>query len=238
MKVRLHSTNEASSRPALLLPQIQAVFLVVAPCPRGASLVSVRRRTSTTGCWSAFRSCVANGRAAVFLLKSALVARSLDCRVGLTNNDGMRRTLTAVGLSLVIPLGSLSVPLVHAHPDELRSDHHHANEIHAHLGGHASFHASHDSVASDNVASDSVASDGVASTGATLDDHDAERTVSLQLFVAVAQASFDVPAAVVTDWFVNSPAEAAAHHPVRVVHGHDPPFVASTGSRAPPAFPS
>ena len=140
----------------------------------------------------------------------------------------MRRTLTAVGLSLVIPLGSLSVPLVHAHPDELGSDHHHANEIHAHLGGHASFHTPHDN----------VASDGVAPTGTRLDDHDAERTVSLQLFVAVAQASFDVPAAVATDWFVNSSAEAAAHHPVRVVHGHDPPFVASTGSRGPPAFPS
>ena len=138
----------------------------------------------------------------------------------------MRWTLTAIGLSRAIPLGSLSAPLVHAHPDELSSDHHHANEIHAHVGGHPSFHASHDG----------VASDGVASTGTTLNDHDAERTISLQLFVAVAQASFDVPAAVVTDWFVNSPAESAAHLPLRVVYGHDPPFVASTGSRAPPAF--
>ncbi len=50
VKVRLHSTSDASSRPALLLRQIQAVFSVVAPCPRGASLVSVRRRTCTTGC--------------------------------------------------------------------------------------------------------------------------------------------------------------------------------------------
>ena len=161
-------------------------------------------------------------------MTSALVARWLDCRVGLTNNGSMRRTLTAVGLSLAILLGSLSVPLVHAHPDEFNSDHHYANEIHAHVGGHASFHASHDRVASDSVAS----------AGTRLDDHDAERTVSLQLFVAVAQASFDVPAAAVTDWFVNFPAEAAAHHPLRVVHGHDPPFIASTGSRAPPAFPS
>ena len=51
VKVRLHSTSERSSRPALLLHQIQAVFLVVAPCPRGASLVSVRHRTFTTGCY-------------------------------------------------------------------------------------------------------------------------------------------------------------------------------------------
>ena len=137
----------------------------------------------------------------------------------------MRRTLTAVGLSLAIPLGSLSLPLVHAHPDGPSSDHHHANAIHAHVGGHASH---------DGVASGSVTSDGLASDGTRLNGHDAERTVSLQLFVAVAPASFDVPAAVITDGFVSFPAEAAAHHPLRVVHGHDPPLIASTGSRAPP----
>ena len=36
---------------ALLLLQILPVFSVVAPCRRGASLVSVRRPTFTTGCW-------------------------------------------------------------------------------------------------------------------------------------------------------------------------------------------
>jgi hypothetical protein len=36
---------------ALLLPQILPVFSVVAPCQRGASPVSVRRRHFTTGCW-------------------------------------------------------------------------------------------------------------------------------------------------------------------------------------------
>jgi hypothetical protein len=34
----------------LLLPQILPVFLVVTPCQPGASLVSVRRGTSTTNC--------------------------------------------------------------------------------------------------------------------------------------------------------------------------------------------
>ena len=47
VKVRLHSTSDPSSWPTLLLRQIQAVFSVVAPCPRGASLVSVQRRTFT-----------------------------------------------------------------------------------------------------------------------------------------------------------------------------------------------
>jgi hypothetical protein len=35
---------------ALLLAQILPVFSVVAPCRRGASPVSVRRQTFTTGC--------------------------------------------------------------------------------------------------------------------------------------------------------------------------------------------
>ena len=149
----------------------------------------------------------------------------------------MRRTLTAVGLLLAIPLGSLNAPLVHAHPGESGTDHHHTREIHAHVGGHPSAHAVDHGVAHDGVAHKGVTSDGVAPQGAGLDDHVAERAISLQLFVAVPQASFDVPAAVLTIWRVSAPAEAAAHHPLRVVHGHDPPLIASTGSRAPP-FPS
>jgi hypothetical protein len=50
VKVWLHSTADASSGAALLLAQILPVFSVVAPCPRGASPVSVRRQTFTTGC--------------------------------------------------------------------------------------------------------------------------------------------------------------------------------------------
>src|SRR5438034_7650997 len=63
VNVWLHSTSDASpSHPnaaaalgapapaALLLLQILPVFSVVAPCRRGASLVSVRRQTFTTGC--------------------------------------------------------------------------------------------------------------------------------------------------------------------------------------------
>src|SRR5439155_18452256 len=41
---------------ALLLLQILAVFSVVAPCPRGASPVSVRRQTFTPGCSGASRN--------------------------------------------------------------------------------------------------------------------------------------------------------------------------------------
>jgi hypothetical protein len=50
VKVWLHSTGDASPLTALLLRQILPVFSVVAPCQRGASPVSVRRKTFTTGC--------------------------------------------------------------------------------------------------------------------------------------------------------------------------------------------
>ncbi len=132
------------------------------------------------------------------------------------------RTLTAVWLSVAIPLGALSAPLVHAHLDELDTDHHRAHEIHAHVTGHASLPTTLPTT----------------TAGPRLDDHDAERAVSLQLFVAVAQASFDVPAAVVASSQLATPAEAPARHSLRIVHGHDPPFISSLGSRAPPAFPS
>jgi hypothetical protein len=50
VRVWLHSTGDASPPAALLLAQILPVFSVVAPCRRGASPVSVRRQTLTTGC--------------------------------------------------------------------------------------------------------------------------------------------------------------------------------------------
>jgi hypothetical protein len=50
VKAPLHSTGAASRLPALLLPQIHAVFSVVAPGQPGAAPVSVRRGTFTTGC--------------------------------------------------------------------------------------------------------------------------------------------------------------------------------------------
>ena len=43
VNVRLHSTSDASSRPALLLPHIQAVFSVVVPCPRGSGRGATRQ---------------------------------------------------------------------------------------------------------------------------------------------------------------------------------------------------
>ena len=48
--VQLHSAGDASPLTALLLPHIFPICSVVAPCHRGASPPSVRRRTLTKGC--------------------------------------------------------------------------------------------------------------------------------------------------------------------------------------------
>src|SRR6266571_439552 len=50
MKLQRHSAGDASPLTALLLPHIFPICSVVAPCQRGASPPSVRRRTFTTGC--------------------------------------------------------------------------------------------------------------------------------------------------------------------------------------------
>ena len=71
---------------------------------------------------------------------------------------------------------------------------------------------------------------------AALDDNDAERTVYLQLFVAVGVASFELPPAVVSSFDLSVPFAAAPRAQLHVVHGHDPPSGRSLSSRAPPAF--
>jgi len=49
VKVPLHSTDDASHLAALLLRRIFPIFSIVAPCQPGASSVSMRRGTFTTG---------------------------------------------------------------------------------------------------------------------------------------------------------------------------------------------
>jgi len=51
VKVPLHSSADASRPAALLLGRICPIFGLVAPGEPGASAVSVRRGTFTTGSW-------------------------------------------------------------------------------------------------------------------------------------------------------------------------------------------
>lgn len=131
------------------------------------------------------------------------------------------RTLTAVGLSVAIPLGALCAPLVHAHVDDQHADHHAANRVHAHLGGHDVDH--HVSLAGEL---------------AIEPDQDPEHITRLQVFVAVYAAAPSFLALPRARYTLPAPLESVMRRPPSVVHSHGPPSASSAGSRAPPVFPS
>jgi hypothetical protein len=121
-----------------------------------------------------------------------------------------------VALALAVPAAAVRAPFLHAHPDEHATDHHAAPAVHAHFSSHG--HTTRTS-------------------GPAIGDADHDRAVRLQLFVAVAAAAFAL-AATPSEYFVLPvPAITAAHRPVHVVHGHDPPALTSLSSRAPPRVP-
>ena len=127
----------------------------------------------------------------------------------------MLRKLIAVGLSATVQAAALGAPLVHAHLGAHESDHHQgAQTVHAHFSAHASSHHSE---------------------GRNLDDNDAERTVFLQLFIAVSAPLFHVTPALVAAFDLIVPVAAPPRDLLQVVHGHDPPLAGSGPSRAPPA---
>ena len=129
------------------------------------------------------------------------------------------RRLIAIGLSAAVHAAALSAPLVHAHVGGHESDPHHGRgALHAHLPGHPSHAASHPHRASPR----------------SLADNDAERTVYLQLFVAVGAASFELPPAVASSYELPVPIAPSPRDLLRVVHGLDPPAGRSLSSRAPP----
>jgi hypothetical protein len=141
---------------------------------------------------------------------------TLDWLGLVTNNDPVLRTLTALALAFVVPLGAVCTPLVHAHLDDHATEHHRVRStVHAHFDGHARKSVPHHHAA--------------------LGANETERTLYLQLFVAVAVASFQFTTAAAT-FELATPDETPAHRSVHVVHGHDPPIVATLPARAPPSF--
>jgi hypothetical protein len=132
------------------------------------------------------------------------------------------RALTGALLAAALPLAALCAPLVHAHIDDHHADHHDnhhdAPVVHSHFSGH------------------SDAAPPVHPDEARLGTHDDQLAISLQVFVAVGAASLHLPVAPPISVLLAAPVETAAHVPVDVVHGHDPPLRLSLPSRAPPAF--
>ena len=134
------------------------------------------------------------------------------------NNDAVVRRLAALGLAFAVPLGAICAPLVHAHlEDHGTTDHHRVRSaVHAHFEGHTGT--------------------SVPGHHSSLGPGGSERTIYLQLFVAVAVASFHLTAATAT-FELATPQEAPAHRSIHVVHSHDPPVLATLPARAPPSLP-
>jgi hypothetical protein len=122
------------------------------------------------------------------------------------------RQAIAVVLSLGLVAASVGAPFVHAHPDDHVTDHHEGQAVHAHWSGHA-----HHAV-----------------DGPALEAEDHDRAVSVNAFIAVAAASFSVPALTHLAFELPVPIERPAHRRIDVVRSHDPPASRLRSPRAPP----
>ncbi|MGH9240240.1 MAG: hypothetical protein ACRD3G_19520 [Vicinamibacterales bacterium] len=127
----------------------------------------------------------------------------------------MRKAL-AVALSIAVQTAALGAPLVHVHPDDHPTAHHGGVAVHTHWSGHT-----HSSAPPDTPAIDAA-------------DHD--RAVFTNTFVAVTTTAL-LKAAVTSPVFALPMAvEAPAHGRLDDTRSHDPPFIRSCSSRAPPFF--
>ena len=126
------------------------------------------------------------------------------------------RKIVALALVLALQGAGLSAPLVHAHPDEHDTDHHHGRQVHTHWAGHASSHAPSD--------------------GPSLDTADADRALFLHAFVALPRTLSSAPGVTLAAFVFPVPAERPAHRGIDVVRSHDPPPLRSRPARAPPTL--
>ncbi len=124
------------------------------------------------------------------------------------------RRLLAIALTLAVPAGTLWAPFLHAHTDE----DHHATSVHAHLGGHAHHHATHEG-----------------EHGPALHEREDERAIYLDALVALDPPPVAIVGTLTPVFQPAAPPERPAHVSVEVTHGHDPPLADSLDSRPPPA---
>jgi hypothetical protein len=134
-----------------------------------------------------------------------------------TNNGHIVRTVIALALSLAIPAGALTIPLAHAHPDDHATSHHSGGAAHTHWRGHAQSHRSQ--------------------AAAALRADDDDRAVFLNAFVAVASSTVRVPGITQGACPVVVPVEQPGYRAAEVTRSHDPPYIRTLSSRAPPALP-
>lgn len=133
----------------------------------------------------------------------------------LTNNvNVVARKAVAVLLLFAVQGAAVGAPLVHAHPEDRVTEHHHGRLVHTHWANH----------------SHPVRSPDIPTLAA--DDHD--RALFLNSFVGVAISVPSVHGVVHRFFELPLPTDLATHRPVEVVHTHDPPCLVSLSSRAPP----
>ncbi len=143
----------------------------------------------------------------------------LDSCARVANNPCVIRSVAAAALVILVPLGTLVAPFVHAHADDHHSSHHDGGRVHAHLAPHVPSAPSHH-------------------TDTSITEDDAEHALNVPLFVAVETVMFKVLLLVPARFALAAPAAPVLSSRPRVAHAHDPPVLGSLQTRAPPAFPS
>lgn len=127
------------------------------------------------------------------------------------------RKAVAVLLLFAVEGAAVGAPLVHAHPDDRGTQHHHGRVVHTHWANH-----SHSVAGSSDIPT------------LTVDDRD--RAFFLNFFVGVAISVLSVHGIVPRFFELPLLTNLEPHRPVEVVHTHDPPCLGSLSSRAPPPF--
>jgi hypothetical protein len=126
------------------------------------------------------------------------------------------RVFGILALSVALQATALSAPLVHEHPDDATTDHHHGRTVHSHWAGHQ-----HD--------------DDHSTEGPTLTAVDHDRAIFFSSFVAVKEIPAPAPALSFETFELSTPPEQRPYRAIEVVRSHDPPVFQSLCSRAPPS---
>ena len=134
----------------------------------------------------------------------------------------MVRQIVAGFLAIAVQASAVTAPMVHVHLDDHDSDHHHAREMHSHLAGHP------------RHAAPLLNTHGPS----LIDDDEDERVLAVSGFVATSADVFPGVAATPVETAVLIFEDVAVSRIPHVSHGHDPPELAATPSRAPPSFPT
>lgn len=140
------------------------------------------------------------------------------------------RRLLAVGLPVVLQVGALWAPHVHAHLDAHHDDHHDAATVHAHVAGHRA----HGPADAGHHTPEYVASGGSRTRFVMTSDDEPEQTTRLQIFVAVTAVAVASPALPPARFGLAPPPDSEMRQPPDVVRSHGPPGDRLTESRAPP----